>query len=427
MLHSAIPPAFLKVASAEPPPAAERRYRVLLVCSHAVQYAVPLFREMAKHPKLDVLVAFCSLLGSQPMFDPGFGVQVAWDIPLLEGYPWVHVPHRLVEPRFGREAHAPLLSAFFRLINPGLWPLVRKGNFDAVLTSGYAFLSYWIAILAAKFSGVPVILISDAVELDRDGKGWKVPIKKFLLPWAYRLPEAVCVLSSAGITFVRGLGIPQDKIFLTHYTVDNHYFQNRAEVASRVEVRRGWNIPPQAPVVLFCGKLSGLKSPQDLLRAFARARLEQAYLVYAGDGPLRRELEAEARRLGVGERVRFLGFVNQSRLPEVYAASDLLVLPSKHEPFGLVVNEAMCCGLPVVVSDRVGARMDLVEGYETGFVYPAGDLEALARILGELLPDRGRLGRMGEAARKRMETWSFREHVEGLVHAVEAVGRRRDR
>jgi glycosyltransferase involved in cell wall biosynthesis len=427
MSESVTPQISLHVPTHVTPPAGGRKYRVLLVCSHAVQYAVPLFREMAKHPKLDVLVAFCSLLGSQPAFDPGFGVQVAWDIPLLEGYPWVHVPHRLVKPRLGREAHAPLLSAFFRFINPGLWPLVRKGNFDAIVTNGYAFLSYWIAILAAKFSGVPVIVTSDAVELDRDGKGWKVPIKKFLLPCVYRLPEAVCVPSSAGITFVRGLGIPQDKVFLTHYTVDNHYFRSQAEVASRVEVRRGWNILPQAPVALFCGKLSGLKSPQDLLRAFARAGLEQAYLVYVGDGPLRRELEAEARRRGVGERVRFLGFVNQSRLPEVYAASDILVLPSKHEPFGLVVNEAMCCGLPVVVSDRMGARMDLVEGYETGFVFPAGDLEALASILRELLLDRGRLRRMGEAARERMETWSFREHVEGLVHAVEAVGRRRDR
>jgi glycosyltransferase involved in cell wall biosynthesis len=390
-----------------------------------VQYAVPLFREMAKHPKLDVLVAFCSLLGSQPMFDPGFGVQVAWDVPLLEGYPWVHVPHRFVEPRFGREADAPLLSAFFRFINPGLWPLVRKGNFDVVLTYGYAFLSYWIAILAAKLSGIPLILSGDAVELDRDGTWWKVPIKKLLLPRVYGLADAVCALSSAGISFFSSLDIPQQRIFLTQFAVDNHYFRSRAEATSCAEIRRGWNIPAEAPVVLFCGKLSGLKSPQDLLRAFGRSGLEQAYLVYAGDGPLREEMESEARSLGVSEQVRFLGFVNQSRLPQVYAASDLLVLPSKHEPFGLVVNEAMCCGVPVVVSDRVGARLDLVEGYETGFVYPAGDVEALAKVLREALPDRERLRRMGGAARKRMETWSYREHVEGFVHAVEAVARRR--
>jgi glycosyltransferase involved in cell wall biosynthesis len=110
--------------------------------------------------------------------------------------------------------------------------------------------------------------------------------------------------------------------------------------------------------------------------------------------------------LGVAHRVRFLGFVNQSRLPDVYRAADILVLPSEYEPFGVVVNEAMLCGRPVIVSDRVGAKYDLVREGETGFVYPCGDIEALAQILREVLPDRERLRKMGEAARKRMETWS---------------------
>ena len=132
--------------------------------------------------------------------------------------------------------------------------------------------------------------------------------------------------------------------------------------------------------------------------------------------------------MGVAHRVRFLGFVNQSRLPGVYRAADILVLPSEYEPFGLVVNEAMLCGRPVIVSDRVGAKYDLVREGETGFVYPCGDIEALARILREVLPDRERLRKMGEAARKRMETWSPREYIEAFVQAVEkAVQQKRDK
>jgi glycosyltransferase involved in cell wall biosynthesis len=130
--------------------------------------------------------------------------------------------------------------------------------------------------------------------------------------------------------------------------------------------------------------------------------------------------------LGVAHRVRFLGFVNQSRLPDVYQAADILVLPSEYEAFGVVVNETMLCGRPVIVSDRVGAKYDLIREGETGFVYPCGDIEALAQILREVLPDRERLRKMGEAARKRMETWSPRENVEAFVQAVEnAVQRKR--
>jgi glycosyltransferase involved in cell wall biosynthesis len=143
-----------------------------------------------------------------------------------------------------------------------------------------------------------------------------------------------------------------------------------------------------------------------------------AYLVLAGDGYLRHELVRMAHECGITARVRFLGFTNQSQLPGVYAASDLFVLPSEHEPWGLVVNEAMACGLPVVASDRVGARLDLIVPGVTGEVYPVGDVQALATIVRDLLSDREKLDRMKDAARTRLSTWSYHEHVQGVVDAV---------
>jgi glycosyltransferase involved in cell wall biosynthesis len=98
-----------------------------------------------------------------------------------------------------------------------------------------------------------------------------------------------------------------------------------------------------------------------------------------------------------------------------------LVLPSLFEPFGLVVNEAMLCGLPVAVSDRVGARFDLVRPGENGYVFPAGDVEALAAILRQFLPDPEKKVYMGVAAQQRMETWSPQEYVEGMVRAVNSI------
>jgi glycosyltransferase involved in cell wall biosynthesis len=143
--------------------------------------------------------------------------------------------------------------------------------------------------------------------------------------------------------------------------------------------------------------------------------------VIAGEGPLRKELEATAKNLRISESIRFLGFVNQLQLPATYCSVDLLVLPSGYEPFGVVVNEAMLCGCPVVVSDRVGAHFDLVHPGTTGFIYPCGDVNALAAILQNVLPNRERLKQIGEAAKNRMKTWSPHENVEALVGAIQAA------
>ena len=387
------------------------RYRLLLLCSHPTQYAPPVFRRMVAHPKLDILVAYCSLQGADRAVDPGFGVEVAWDLPVLEGYPWVQVPNRSPVPRIER---------FFGLINPGLWTMVRQGGFDAVIAYlGYAYASFWIALAAAKLRGIPIIFGTDASNIQpRDGKSWKIPVKKFLLPKIYGLAGAVYVGSAAGRKYLHSLGVPDEKIVLAPFTVDNEWWRARATEVDRAAVRRAWQIPEDAPVVLFCAKLQPWKRPQDVLRAFAKGGVAGAQLVFAGDGPLRKELEAEAQELGLADNVRFLGFVNQSRLPEVYRAADLFVLSSEFEPFGVVVNEAMLCGCAVAVSDRVGAASSLVQPGENGFVFARGDVEALASIFREILSNRERLRQMGEAACKRMEMWSPRENIESVVQAV---------
>ena len=158
-----------------------------------------------------------------------------------------------------------------------------------------------------------------------------------------------------------------------------------------------------------------------MLRAFAQAAVPNAYLVFAGDGPERAKLDRIASELGISDRVRFLGFLNQSELPAAYRSADVFVLPSLFEPFGLVVNEAMLCGLPVVVSDRVGAKFDLVRNGENGYVYPAGNLEALAAILRDLLPGAEKRKHMGAASLRRMETWSPREYTDAMVRAIDTV------
>ncbi len=384
--------------------AGQRRYRKLVLATHPTQYGAPGYRWMSQHPRLDVMVAYLSLRGAEAARDPEFGVEVQWDVPLLEGYRWINL------------GASSRLGGLLRLSR-----LVRYGGFDAVgIYTGYFTPAFWVTVAAAKQSGTAVLFGTDAHTLEpRDGRRWKIPLKRWLWPRLFRLADIVVVPSSGSVALMRSLGIPAERIAHTPYAVDNAYWLEQSARVDRAAVRAGWGVPADAPVVVFSAKLQPWKRPADLLRAFARAGVPSAHLVFAGEGPLRGALEAEARALRIAERTHFLGFVNQSQLPAIYTAADLLVLPSDYEPFGVVVNEAMLCGCGVVVSDRVGARFDLVREGQTGFVFPAGDVQALAGILRRVLLDRELLCRLGAAGRERMRTWSLAENTEAEIAALD--------
>ncbi|MGB6546894.1 MAG: glycosyltransferase [Candidatus Acidiferrales bacterium] len=393
--------------------------RLLVVATHFVQYMSPLYRRMAADPRIELLVAYCGRQGAEMSVDPEFGVALAWDTPVTEGYPHVVIPNRSLRPGLGR---------FWGCFNPGIWSLMRDGKFDAVYVTGYHAASQWIAILAAKRYGVPLILSTDAHDLGsrRFRSSLARSAKLQIVRRIFRMADVVLAMSSGGIEYLKSMlddSRDDGRIRLSRYVVDNEWWCEHAANVDRSAVRAQWGVPVEAAVVLFCAKLQQWKRPSDVLEAFAAAAVPGSHLVFAGAGPLGPQLEAQAKQLGIVDRVRFLGFVNQTALPGTYVASDLLVLPSGHEPFGLVVNEAMICGRPVAASDSVGAVRDLVREDETGFVFPTGNVDALAVILRRTLPDRERLRQMGNAARNRMETWSPREYVEDIVTAVELAHR----
>lgn len=388
----------------------DRRYRVLAVATHPVQYMSPIFQRMAAHPGFDLHVAYCSLRGAEAAHDPEFGTTIQWDVPLLEGYSWTHVPNR----GSGRET-------FFGLRNPGVGKLIREGKYDAVLCFvGYVRATFWIAYLAAQMSGSAFLFGTDASSIaPRDGARWKPQIKRVAWPLLFRLADQVIVPSSATAVMMRELGIPDERISLTPFVVDTNWWIEQTRRCDRSITRVEWGVGEQDLAVLFCAKLQDWKRPLDLLRAFAKAGVPEATLVFAGEGPLRARIESEAAALGVAPRVRMLGFINQSKLPAVYSAADLFVLPSGYDPCPVVVCEAMVCGLPVLLSDEIRGRFDLVWPGATGDIYKCGDVEALAGKLRNLLGNRERLASLERNARAAMETWSPRENVAATLKAIE--------
>jgi glycosyltransferase involved in cell wall biosynthesis len=396
----------------------ERKLRVLTISSHPIQYGAPLFRLMAQHPKLDFQVAYCSLRGADSAaYDPEFGANVQWDVPLLDGYKWTHIPNR------GSGA-----ESFFAWRNTGLWNFIRQNNFDAIISHiSYTRATFWIAYLAARTKSIPFIFGTDASSIQpRDASTLKLAAKKFIWPAVFSLAGQVLTASSAGRDMMISLGFPPDRVSMTLDTVDNDWWLAQANAVDRDEARKSLGFAPQEKIILFCAKLQPWKRPLDLLQAFASAAVPNAKLVFAGDGAQRAELEKEAAARNVATKVQFLGFVNQSQLPALYKSADVMVIPSSYEPFGLVVNESMLCGCPVIASDRVGAVRDLIAHGETGYVYPCGDTAALSKTISDVLQNSAAPASIRTNALAKIRAWSPQASADALVGAVEAaIARRR--
>jgi glycosyltransferase involved in cell wall biosynthesis len=199
--------------------------------------------------------------------------------------------------------------------------------------------------------------------------------------------------------------------------------------AARASLRDELGVPQDAVVILFSGKLMSRKRPLHAIQALEQMRLrEKAALLFMGDGEERYMLETYVQERGL-RNVRFLGFINQARMPQIYGASDIMVLPSTYDPRGTVVNEAMACGLPVVISDRVGVwgAGDILREGENGFVVPVGDITRLAQVLDTLTHDSALREKMGRRSLEIIGTWDYEKDVDGILAALESTENRSSR
>jgi glycosyltransferase involved in cell wall biosynthesis len=384
--------------------------RLAIVSSHPIQYQVPLFRALAARRGVDLEVLFCHDHGAHaPAIDPGFGVPVRWDVPLLEGYR--HRFLRNVAPR-------PKVS-FSGLVNPELVSIVGSDRYDAVLIHGYASVSNLLA-LATPRRGRTRLLMRGESHLRDPRSAATQRAKQVVLPALFRRVDHFLAIGTLNRQYYEHYGVPREKITLAPYTVDNAFFASQSE-PDRAATRARYHLPTDVPLFLFCAKLIPKKRPLDAVRAFAQARrAAPCALVMVGDGVLMPEVRREVAALGLERDVHLLGFRNQRELPSIYAACDALVLPSDCEPWGLVVNEAMVCGLAIAVSETVGSSVDLVTP-ENGAVFPVGDVAALARILTTWAQDREELARRGAASRTRIQAWGIEQTADGVLAGVAAA------
>jgi glycosyltransferase involved in cell wall biosynthesis len=397
----------------------DKPLRLAYLVSHPIQYQAPLLRLLAQQPDIDLTVLFASDFSVRGYLDPGFGVEVAWDVPLLDGYTSEFLP--------------ALYKNGTATISRGIYRRLQHGHFDALWLHGYASINALHAMLAAKALGIPVMLRAEGWLGDRHRAAWKLAAKSLFFRALRPFVSAVLPIGRLNADYWSHY-LPATPQFPVPYAVDNAWFAARAEAATPhlATLRNSLGIPPDRPTILFASKLQPRKHADHLIQAFAALLRETSAtsgssavsfasrpcLVIVGEGEERQRLEAQAAALNLTDDIRFAGFRNQTELPAFFRLASVFVLPSRHEPWGLIVNEAMACGCPVIVSTDVGSHANLIKDGVEGFVYPVGNISALTSAFHRIFATPTTAATMGAAAKARMETWTFTEDIQGLRSAL---------
>jgi glycosyltransferase involved in cell wall biosynthesis len=373
--------------------------------THPIQYHVPLWRDLAKRKDLDVTVHYFSDHSIRGGMDEGFNQSVTWDVDLLKGYKSQFISRNA-------DLNKPLSVKI-----PDPKGLLEKGGFDCVFIQGYTNAFEMQILREASRQGIKVVMRGEFSDLGPRTKAtaW---VRKNYLQWFYKKVDVFGVIGENARQHLSRHGISEDRMVFSPYAVDTGLFESQKRKFKRAAVRRQMGLKEKDFVLLFSGKLIPRKEPLLLLEAMGKLReYPDLKLIIVGDGPMKGEVEKAATRY-IPKKLVFQGFVNQSQLGRYYRAADLFVHPSNFETWGLVINEAMQFGLPVVTSDQVGCRIDLVKPGFTGFIFPAGDVEVLTSHLKHMLSNPALTRKMGQNAESLVGFYSIRSAADGIDQAV---------
>ena len=393
---------------------------MIIVAPTCFYYQTDLFRRLSAHPRIDLTVYFCSdeALRSQDVNDM-YKTDEKWgdDEDLLGGYRHEFLPNRSLSPSF--------LKWPFGLVNLSIWDGIKKTRPDIVVIMSWMNVTWWLAIAACIRYNIPFFYMTDAnMQKELWEPSWKRWVKNLVLGrFIFRLAEGFLCSGTANRELFQFYGVPEHKLipFAYSWGYESHIAASEELYPRRKELRSEQGIPEDAVVILYCGRLSPEKGPMDLMEAYRRLGSEKTFLHIVGDGVQMDVLQGFIKQHELSS-VRVSGFQNRKEISKYFTTADLLVLPSNREGWGIVVNEALCYGLPVIASDQVGAAVDLVNEGENGFVFPNGDIQSLAECLRHILElsDNQRKS-MGEKSRDRITRWIDRDLVKSLDQYFDIV------
>ena len=376
--------------------------RLLILSEIIAPYRIPVFNALARHEEIDLHVIFLAENDPQLRDWLVYKDEIRFSYQVLPSWRRRFAGHNL-------------------LLNRGVKDELRRAAPDAILCGGYNYPASWQAMRWAGRNQVPFILWVESTDRDfRSGSRTTEFLKRRFMSRC----SAFVVPGKSSLQYVMNYGAPERDIFTAPNAIDTDLFARRA-AAVRQEAamhRQGRQLPPR--FFLFVGRLVPEKGVFDLLEAYGKLTPElraAIALVFVGEGPARAELTRRALHLEPGQ-VQFAGFVHRDQLAGYYALAEVFVFPSHTDTWGLVVNEAMACALPVIASDAAGCTGDLVQDDWNGRVVRRGDVIQLASLMEELARDSARSALMGSHGKERILNYSPEACAAGIAQAAGSRG-----
>ena len=371
--------------------------KLAIITSHPIQYNAPMFALLGKSAILDIKVFYTWSQSRESLFDKDFGKTIQWDIPLLEGY-----THEFVE----NISKTPGPGSYRGMVCPDLNREIESWGAQAILVYGWNYHAHYHAMKHFR-NRIPVWFRGDSTLLDEAG-GAKQMLRRTFLKYVYRSVDFALYVGENNRHYYQKHGFSKERLFFAPHAIDNHRF---GDPGGRMRQEAGkWRaelgIGEKDIAVLFVGKFELKKDPELLIRAALLMDKPGVHYIFTGNGALEANMQAMTQGKS---RFHFIPFQNQSRMPVVYNLGDILALPSQGpgETWGLAVNEAMACGKAILVSNRCGCAIDLVDPGKNGFVFEAGNTAKCAEVLDQMTVSREQTAKMGEFSKKLVTSWSF--------------------
>jgi glycosyltransferase involved in cell wall biosynthesis len=376
--------------------------RLLLLTEIISPYRIPVFNALARNPEIDLHVVFLAET------DP---TQRRWLVYKDE----IQFPYQVL-PSWRRRA-----GKRHFLLNRGLKAALEQVCPDVVLCGGYSYLASWQLLWRARRKHLPFMVWVESTARDSRRRHFLVESLKSSF---MKHCEAFVVAGKSSRDYVKGLGAAEERIFTAPDAVDTEFFAERADFirADAAAARKALGLPPR--FFLFVGRLVPEKGVFDLLQAYdalAPNLRSEVGLVFVGNGPAGAELQRRAASINPGA-VQFTGFAQREQLPVYYALADVLIFPTHSDPWGLVVNEAMACALPVIASSAAGCVEDLVKDHHNGRVISPRDIHQLTGAMNELATSAEAREKMGQCSRDRIQQYSPEACAAGIARAALACG-----
>lgn len=375
-----------------------RKNSLAVIDTHPVQYRTPVYRVLEQQFNIPVTAIYGSDFSIMGYHDKGFDTTFAWDTELLSGYS----------------------SVFLSRVGKGLGKTLTDINPKAVMIVGYSPFFHQAAFYQAWRRGYPIIFRGETTDHTRRRKPFERWLRDRALNWIYQRCAKLLYIGQRSLQHFKRLGCPAEKLIFSPYCVDTTPFQcgNQAHFSLCSSMRRKLGITEKDKVLLFSGKLNWRKGPDLLLNAAGKMppnALREIVIIFLGNGQMRNYLENFAKK-EPRLRVHFVGFKNQSELTSYYQMADLLVLSSRFETWGVVINEALHHGLPSVVSEAVGCMPDLIKPGITGEIFKTNSVSSLISSMERAFKLIGKPG-VKKACREIMENYTVEKAAEGIREA----------